>query len=163
MRSVWPGPVPGAAAELTSPSVGFWMVIGGIAVMALIGSSLRVVPAHERVVVSRFGRVVRVGGPGLLFRIPGADLLTTVSLHPVYLPLVVATSTRDGVPVRLIATVLCRITDPARSTLGSPDPLTATTVALESALAREPHAPTSPGCCRSVHSSRPEPPAMPRR
>ena len=40
-------------------------------------------------------------------------------------------------PVHLIATALCRITDPARSTLASPDPLTATTAALENTLGRQ--------------------------
>jgi regulator of protease activity HflC (stomatin/prohibitin superfamily) len=70
-------------------------------------------------------------------RIPGVERLTTVSLHPVYLPLVVSVRTRDSVPVHLIATALCRITDPALSTLASPDPLTAATAALEGALGRE--------------------------
>jgi len=137
VRTVLAEPIPEAAAGPAFHTVGFWLVIGGITVVLLVESALRVVPEHERVVVSRFGRVVRVGGPGLMCRIPGVERLTTVSLHPVYLPLVVSTSTRDGVPVRLIATALCRITDAARSTAASPDPLTATTVALESALGRE--------------------------
>ena len=136
MRSVSAQPIPGAAAELTSPGVGFWVVIGGIAMALLIGSFLRIIPEHQRVVVSQFGRVVRVGGPGLCRRIPGVDRLSTVSLHPVDLPLVASTRTRDGVPVRLFGTARCRITDPARSTLASPDPLTATTAALENTLGR---------------------------
>jgi regulator of protease activity HflC (stomatin/prohibitin superfamily) len=130
-------PIPGAGAEFDGHGAAFWVVIGAIAVVLLIGSFLRVVPEHQRVVVSRFGKVVRVGGPGLSLRIPGVERLTTVSLHPVDLPLVVSTSTRDGVPVRLIATAVCRITDPALSTLASPDPLTAATAALENTLGRQ--------------------------
>ena len=137
MRTVLAEPIPEAAAGPAFHTVGFWLVIGGITVVLLVESALRVIPEHERVVVSRFGRVVRVGGPGLMCRFPVVERLTTVSLHPVDPPLMVSTSTRDGVPVRLIATALCRITDPARSTAALPDPLTATTVALESALGRE--------------------------
>ena len=137
MRTVLAEPIPEAAAGPAFHTVGFWLVIGGISVVVLVESALRVIPEHERVVVSRFGRVVRVGGPRVSWRIPGLERLTTVSLHPVYLPLVVSVSTRDGVPVRLIATAVCRITDPALSTLASPDPLTAATAALEGALGRE--------------------------
>lgn len=137
MRSVSAQPIPGAVAELDGHGAAFWVVIGAIATVLLIGSFLRVVPEHQRVVVSRFGKVVRVNGPGLSWRILGVERLTTVSLHPVDLPLVVSTSTRDGVPVRLIATAVCRITEPAKSTLASPDPLTATTAALENTLSRQ--------------------------
>ena len=137
MRTVLAEPIPEAAAGPAFHTVGFWLVIGGITVVLLVESALRVIPEHERVVVSRFERVVRVGGPGLMCRIPGVERLITVSLHPVYLPLVVSVRTRDGVPVRLIATAVCRITDPALSTLASPDPLTATTAALENTLGRQ--------------------------
>ena len=81
------------ASDLATASAGFWLAIGVIALVLLIGSSLRVVPEYQRVVVSRLGRVVRVSGPGPTFRVPGVERLTTVTLRPVQLPLVVSATT----------------------------------------------------------------------
>ncbi|TWD79877.1 SPFH domain/Band 7 family protein [Kribbella amoyensis] len=116
---------------LTGPAL--WLVVAGLGVVAVLFASVRSVAADQQAVVRRFGRVVRVAGPGLVFRVPGIDRVTTVPRLPVRLPLVVSTLSRDGLPVRLIATVVCRIADPARSS----DPFGTTAATVEDALTRQ--------------------------
>lgn len=128
-----------AAAVDTQATIGgdTWIVVGALALVLLVGSSVRVVSEHERVVVSRLGRSSRVVGPGLVFHLPGLERLTTVSLRPVHVDLIVSAITRDGVPVRLTGSAAYRVTDPSRSTAAAPDPFGATAAELESQLARE--------------------------
>ncbi|HZI97467.1 MAG TPA: SPFH domain-containing protein [Actinomycetales bacterium] len=127
-----------AGTGLDLPTTGwFWIAMGATALVVLAGFSVRVVSEHERMVVSRLGRVVGVRGPGLVLRLPGLERLTPVSLRPVHLPLFVMSTTRDGVQVRLLADGLYRVTDPSRSTSASPDAFGATSRALESGLSKE--------------------------
>ncbi|MET1006704.1 MAG: SPFH domain-containing protein, partial [Propionibacteriaceae bacterium] len=116
------------------PSV--WLVCAGL-IVALAVSAVRIVTEHDRVVVSRLGRTVRVAGPGLVWRLPVVERLTTVSLRLTEVPLVVATQTRDGVPVHLVGHAQVRIVDPALSLQGTPDPISAAVDALENQLSRE--------------------------
>ena len=132
-----PALIADASAELAATGPGFWVVACGAALLLLAGSSLRVVPDEERLVVFRFGRVVRVRGPGLVLRLPGVERLLVVSMGPAQIPLVVHATTSDGVPVRLLGTGVCRVTDPSRAAETSPDPLTVTANALEDGLAEE--------------------------
>ncbi|GAB2635279.1 SPFH domain-containing protein [Kribbella swartbergensis] len=117
-------------------SLGLWLTVALLAVAVLGGTALRVVPEHHRIVVFRLGRITRVRGPGIVASIPGLERVATVSLRPVHLPLVVSALTRDGVSVRLTATVACRIAAPARSTVASADPVGDTVATVESALAK---------------------------
>lgn len=126
-----------SAPLLLRASLAFWIVTGSVALVVLAASVLRIVPEHERMIVRRRGRVVRVQGPGLVFRIPFIERLTGVSLRPAELPLLVSATTRDGVPVRLLACGECRVSDAALSATASPDPLTATANVLESRLAEK--------------------------
>ncbi|MET0694225.1 MAG: SPFH domain-containing protein [Propionibacteriaceae bacterium] len=116
------------------PSV--WLVCAGL-IVALVVSAVRIVTEHDRVVVSRLGRTVRVAGPGLVWRLPVVERLTTVSLRPTEVPLVVATQTRDGVPVHLVGHGQVRIVDPVLSLQGTPDPISAAVDAIENQLSRE--------------------------
>jgi regulator of protease activity HflC (stomatin/prohibitin superfamily) len=114
-----------------------WWVVGLGVLAVAAATSLRIVPEHHRVVVSRLGRVVGVRGPGLVFAVPGVEQLSTVSLRPVHLTVTVSATTRDGVPVHLVALVACRITDPALATVAVPDPHSAVMDAVERRLVRE--------------------------
>jgi regulator of protease activity HflC (stomatin/prohibitin superfamily) len=124
------------AVETTWASVAYWIV--GIGVIGgLAGSSVRVVPEHERIVITRLGRIVGVRGPGLTLRLVGLERLTTVSLRPVQLKLTVSAVSRDGMRVHLLAQAQCRITDAAQSMAASPSPGDAAAAASENWLAKE--------------------------
>lgn len=126
----------GAAPDVPGGGLAVWVVVAAMMVL-LAGSSLRIVAEAERVVVSRLGRTVRVAGPGPVFRVPLLERCRTVSLRPVRLELGVSATTRDGTPVHLHAAMLCRVTDPGRSAIASPDPFAATVTEVQSRLARE--------------------------
>lgn len=122
-----------AAAEAAPGGPQAAGLVLGLLVLLLAAGSVRVVPEHSRLVVQRLGRLSRVAGPGVVLRIPGLDRVTEVSLRPTHLDLVVPALTRDGVPVRLHATALTRVSDPALAT-GSPDPATVVAAELEAQL-----------------------------
>ncbi len=111
-----------------------WVLVGGVLLVLLAGVAVRVVPEHQRVVVTRFGRVVRVAGPGLTVRVPGLEDVTTVSLRPHERQVVVSATTRDGIHVQLLVRVVCRVTEPSRSVAAALDAFEATVDVLESRL-----------------------------
>jgi regulator of protease activity HflC (stomatin/prohibitin superfamily) len=123
--------------DVAATSTGAWLAITGIVIGVLAVSSLRIVGEHQRVVVSRLGRVVGVRGPGLVARLPIVERLTPVSMRSADLPLLVSSTTRDAVQVRLLATGCCRVVDPERATVASADPHVAAADALERSLARQ--------------------------
>jgi len=103
-----------------------------VAVLAF--SSLRWVPAGQRIVVTRRGIVSRVGGPGLFFRVPVAERVLLAPSGAEELFLGVHATTRDGTDVRLLVTAEVRLPPPDR---GQPyvDPRGAGGLALEALLA----------------------------
>lgn len=119
----------GADASVTA-----WVIAATIMVVIVAAASIRVAHQHERLVVTRLGRVVRVGGPGLVFAIPALEHFTPVSLRPVELEFVVSAATRDETVVRLQTTLRYRVTDPARSVVATPDAGSATAMLVERRL-----------------------------
>jgi regulator of protease activity HflC (stomatin/prohibitin superfamily) len=112
-----------------------WAVIVGLLLLCALPQALRVIPAHERAVVLRFGRIVRSRGPGLRLVIPGAERMVRVSLRPSRLePLVVRATTRDEVRVCLHAAARFRVVDPVRWTVEVTDAYTRTAEAIEVAV-----------------------------
>lgn len=87
-------------------------------VLVLVAAGCRHASAGERVVVSRRGRPVRVGGPGLVLVWPLLERTRTVSLEPTEIPLVAHGTSAEGAQLVLVATLRLRVEDPARS----PDP-----------------------------------------
>lgn len=84
---------------------------------ALLLFTVRILKSDQRVVVRRFGRVVRVGGPGMTFVVPGLERAEKISMRARWIsPLVVHALTRDGHRVHVRAAAACRIVDPARAT-----------------------------------------------
>ncbi len=84
-----------------------------IAVMALIGLSIRVVPEYERGVIFRLGRVIGAKGPGLFFLIPIVDRMIKVDLRTVTLDVPAQEAiTSDNVTVKVNAVVYFRVLDP---------------------------------------------------
>ncbi len=126
----------GAQVEAASGVGGFWTVAALLGLLVVAGASIRLVGSEERAVVSRFGRVTRVRGPGVVLRLPAVERVMSVSMHPIEMPLVVSATTRDGVTVRVIATAVGRPSDPARWATHAA-PLDAAALAVEEALQRE--------------------------
>ncbi len=114
-----------------------WL-LGTLIVAGMVAATaVRVVPDHERLVLSRFGRVLRVAGPGLVGRVPVIDQWREVSLLPVRMQTAVAVVSADGVPVHLQVGAVYRVVEPTLSPLAGPDPHLEVQQALESLVARE--------------------------
>jgi regulator of protease activity HflC (stomatin/prohibitin superfamily) len=115
-----------------------WL-LAAVLLVAALASSIRVVPGHSRVVVSRLGRVSRVSGPGLVLRLPGLEQVSEVSLQPTRVDVLTPATTEDGVRIRVHAEALVQVTQPALSTrlARCGDPTAAAADEVESALARE--------------------------
>ena len=84
--------------------------------LILLAFSLRIAQQYERSVVFRLGRFSRTAGPGLYFLVPFIErqvkldlrtLTTTVEQQE--------TITRDNVPIKIIAVIWRRITDPVKA------------------------------------------------
>jgi regulator of protease activity HflC (stomatin/prohibitin superfamily) len=102
--------------------------------VAVVVSTVRLVPTGSYALVLRWGRVARESGPGVVAVVPGVDRLVVLSAQPSRLePVPVVATTRDGVDVRMELSVRWRVVDPARSLLAVPDAATATADAVEHA------------------------------
>jgi regulator of protease activity HflC (stomatin/prohibitin superfamily) len=120
-------------AETASAPAGFWTAVLIVGLLALGGAFFHVVGRGEQVVVTRAGRVARMGGPGIVLRLPALERAITVSMHPVEMPLVVSAATREGIPVHVVTTAVCEPLDPAVFALQE-SPCAATALAVEDAL-----------------------------
>jgi regulator of protease activity HflC (stomatin/prohibitin superfamily) len=104
------------------------------AVFAVL-SAVTVVPPGRVAVVARFGRAVRTKSPGLAVTVPLVDRVTVLQTLPSRVePLHVSGTTRDGVDVRITASLMWQVVDPARALSASPDPATATMDVVEHAV-----------------------------
>jgi regulator of protease activity HflC (stomatin/prohibitin superfamily) len=115
-----------------------WILAGGVAIAALALAMVRVVPEHERAVVLRFGRVARVGGPGLTALLPAVERVVRISLRESRLESLVAqATTRDDVTVRVTVTASFRVVDPVRSYLAVSDLYARTAEAIHAVIRAE--------------------------
>ena len=95
--------------------VGLVVIAGGIALVALIASAVRVIKQYERGVHFRLGRVIAVREPGLRLILPIIDRLWRVSMRIVTMPIQSqGIITRDNVSVDIAAVAYYRVVD-ARS------------------------------------------------
>ena len=124
-------------SEASGPTATVWFVIGTLLLLATVVVSLRVAAEHQRVVVTRWGRVVRVGGPGLVWRSPLVERALMVSLRPAHFELGVSTFTADGTSVHVRATGRVRVAEPVQALQAAPDPVSAAITETEDRLARE--------------------------
>jgi regulator of protease activity HflC (stomatin/prohibitin superfamily) len=103
------------------------LVILIIVLIALAGTSVRVLREYERAVVFRLGRLVGQKGPGLVLLLPIADRMVRVSLRTVTLTIPPQdVITRDNVPARVDAVAYFRVVDPDASVIDIEDFLRAT-------------------------------------
>jgi regulator of protease activity HflC (stomatin/prohibitin superfamily) len=117
-------------------SAAFITVAATLAAATALGCVLvRIVPAGHCGVVTRAGRVARTRPSGLLVVMPVVERVAMVALHPRAIdPLGVTVTSRDGVEVRLVVSVLWRVSDAALAALPGPDGRTAVADAVERAL-----------------------------
>ncbi len=93
---------------------------GFMAIVLLLGllmaASLRVLREYQRGVVFQLGRFQKVGGPGLLPRLPGVQQMVRVDLRTVTLDVPTQdVISRDNVSVKVNAVIYFRVVDPARA------------------------------------------------
>ncbi|WP_024877642.1 slipin family protein [Saccharomonospora piscinae] len=96
------------------------LVVIGLVLMLVAGSSLRIVRQYERGLVFRFGRVAGLPRePGLSLIVPGVDHMHKVNMQVVTLPVPAQDGiTRDNVTVRVDAVVYFRVIDPVQAIVG---------------------------------------------
>ena len=90
--------------------------LGGVLVLLLVASSLRILREYERGVVFQLGRFWKVKGPGLVILIPGIQQMVKVSLRVVVLDIPSQdVITRDNVSVKVNAVLYFRVVDPEKA------------------------------------------------
>lgn len=115
-----------------------WLVTAVLALgiaTVVAGGAVRIVPAGHVGVVSRAGRVTRWRSSGVVLLVPVVDSCALVRVDRQAMdPLVVLAVTRDGIEVRLVLSVLWRVSDPVLAVDTSRSPRTAAAQAVERAL-----------------------------
>ncbi len=108
----------------------------GLASIAMLWTSLRVLREYERAVVFRLGRLKGAKGPGLVFFVPfGVDRMVKVPLRIVALDIPPQdVITRDNVSVKVNAVVYFRVGNPIRAVVEIEDYLFATSQLAQTTL-----------------------------
>ncbi len=90
----------------------------GVAGIALLVLSIRIVKQYEKGIVFRFGRLLNVREPGFNMIIPIADRMTKVSLRIVTMVLnPQEVITKDNVTVKVDAVVYFKVIDPVKAVI----------------------------------------------
>lgn len=111
------------------------LTIIGIALVFVVFSVIKVLPEWERGVVLRFGRLVNVRGPGLIYLIPGVERLIRVDTRTVTMdidPQDVITS--DNVSMKVNAVIYFRVVEPDKAVTKIADFYFATTQLAQTTL-----------------------------
>ncbi len=113
--------------------IGYIIIL--VALVALIGSAVRVLFEYERGVVFRLGRYSGVKGPGLRFIIPVVDKLVKVSLRTVAMDVPPQdVITKDNVSVKVNAVTYFRVIQPEKALIEVEDYLYATSQLAQTTL-----------------------------
>ncbi|MEZ5120356.1 MAG: slipin family protein [Solirubrobacterales bacterium] len=92
------------------------LVILVAVLIALVGTSVRILREYERGVVFRLGRLIDQRGPGLVVLIPIIDRMVRISLRTITLRIPAQDLiTRDNVPARVTAVAYFHVVDPNRA------------------------------------------------
>ena len=94
-----------------------WVIIVlAVLLVVLFSMAIRVVKEWERLVVLRWGRFVRLGGPGLRLLVPVLDQGLRVDLREWYLPIARQTCiTKDNAPIDIDFLIYWKVIDAAAS------------------------------------------------
>jgi hypothetical protein len=111
------------------------LVVAGVLLAALAGSSIRILREYERGVVFRLGRLLGEKGPGLILLIPAIDRMVRVDLRTVVADIPAQDLiTRDNVPAKVNAVTYFRVIDAASSVVAVEHYLTATSQIAQTTL-----------------------------
>jgi len=106
-----------------------------IIIFAFLSASLRIVKEYERAVIFRLGRLLGAKGPGLFFRIPGADTFRKVDLRVVTFDVPKQQIiTRDNITVDVDAVIYYRVFDPVKAIVSVENYVLATALLGQTAL-----------------------------
>jgi len=112
-----------------------WIIILALAVLILLGMSIKIVTEYERGVIFRLGRLVGARGPGLFAIIPFIDRMVRVDLRVVTMDVPSQeVITRDNVTVRVNAVVYFRVVNPEDSVVKVFDHVRATSQISQTTL-----------------------------
>src|SRR5712692_3135066 len=94
----------------------FIVILFLIIILALVGSSIKIVKEYERVVVFQLGRLRGARGPGIVFVIPVVNRLTKIDLRERYLEVPHQTAiTKDNAPVDIDFLIYYKVVDASQS------------------------------------------------
>ncbi len=111
-----------------------WIILVA-ALVAIIGSAVRILVEYERGVVFRLGRFSNVKGPGLRFIIPVVDRLVKVSLRTIAMDVPPQdVITKDNVSVKVNAVTYFRVLQPEKALIEVEDYLYATSQLVQTTL-----------------------------
>jgi len=86
-----------------------------IVVLAILASSIRIVPEYMRLVVFRLGRLIGLRGPGLVFLIPVIDQAVPIDLREQVIDVTKQTCiTKDNAPVDIDLLIYLKVVDPEK-------------------------------------------------
>lgn len=99
-----------------------WILVSGLVLTGLAFAAIKVIPEHERALVVRFGRVSRVGGPGVLAVLPVVERVVRICVRDSRMDsVVVRATTRDGVTVWITVAAYFSVVDPVRAYVAVPN------------------------------------------
>lgn len=94
------------------------LCFGGLGLIAILASAIRIVQEYERGVIFRLGRIVGAKGPGLFLIVPIIDRMIKVDLRTITLDVPAQEAiTSDNVTVKVNAVVYFRVIDPVASVI----------------------------------------------
>ena len=87
-----------------------------IIIVAILASSIRIVPEYMRLVVFRLGRLIGLRGPGLVFLIPVIDQAVPIDLREQVIDVTKQTCiTKDNAPVDIDLLIYLKVVDPEKA------------------------------------------------
>ena len=109
-------PAAALGAALGASFVLFLLLL--VFIVALVVTSVKIVPEYQRIVVFRLGRAIAVKGPGLVFLWPIIDKGVTIDLREQYIEVTHQTCiTKDNAPVDIDLLIYFKVVDPMKSVI----------------------------------------------
>lgn len=110
-------------------------IAGGVVVLAVLASAIRIVQEYERGVIFRLGRVVGARGPGLFFIVPIIERMQKVDLRLITMDVPAQeVITKDNVTVKVNAVLYFRVNDPQTAVIKVLDFIRATSQIAQTSL-----------------------------
>ena len=111
------------------------MIIAAVAAVVLIFSIIKILPEWEKGVVLRFGRLMSVRGPGLIYLIPGVEKLIRIDTRTITMDIAPQdVITLDNVSMKVNAVIYFRVVSPEKAVTKVADFYFATTQLAQTTL-----------------------------